>query len=617
MRRPQRPVLLAVGGLLLILGLIALGATIWVATLLARSLSEAGEAPAQAGSSATAASPGQVAIQPPPLLPTWTPRPAIPTPPPRPTSAVDIDGLLNAMSLEEKVGQMIMTGIPGRAFDAQTAQLIETYHFGSVVYFAENTANPGQTRRLSQELQRAAAGAAHGIPLLIAIDHEGGRVHRFGQGLTHFANPMALGAAASPELAYQAAAAAARELLAVGINVSLAPVLDINDEPLNPVIGVRAFGGSPDLVTLMGMAYLRGLQDQGVIAAAKHFPGHGSTIEDSHFTLPIVNKTEAQLAQNELLPFQAAIRNQVGVIQVAHVAYPQLDPSGAPASLSPLLVQGRLRGELGFDGVVMTDAMSMGAITNRYSVEQAAQLAALAGNDLLAYPQAEMAIAAYQAILAGARDGTIPQSRIEEAARRVLRLKQRYDLFANAAPPALETHEALAREIARRGIVFSGQGRAPLVGAGRLLLVTPGELPPGSATGDNLSLLGELLQGRGIEVEEWIYSVEDAGQVAAIQAQVQQALPGFPQAVLVLWDAALRQGGQGNQAQVNLLEALLGGGAPLVVVAASSPYDLNLLPAEQPALATFGGLPEQVEALAEALLAETLPTGRMPVKLDR
>ncbi|NWG75329.1 MAG: beta-N-acetylhexosaminidase, partial [Rubrivivax sp.] len=429
--------LLAVGGLLLILGLIALGATIWVATLLARSLSEAGEAPAQAGSSATAASPGQVAIQPPPL-PTWTPRPAIPTPPPRPTSAVDIDGLLNAMSLEEKVGQMIMTGIPGRAFDAQTAQLIETYHFGSVVYFAENTANPGQTRRLSQELQRAAAGAAHGIPLLIAIDHEGGRVHRFGQGLTHFANPMALGAAASPELAYQAAAAAARELLAVGINVSLAPVLDINDEPLNPVIGVRAFGGSPDLVTLMGMAYLRGLQDQGVIAAAKHFPGHGSTIEDSHFTLPIVNKTEAQLAQNELLPFQAAIRNQVGVIQVAHVAYPQLDPSGAPASLSPLLVQGRLRDELGFDGVVMTDAMSMGAITNRYSVEQAAQLAALAGNDLLAYPQAEMAIAAYQAILAGARDGTIPQSRIEEAARRGLRLKQRYDLFANAAPPALE-----------------------------------------------------------------------------------------------------------------------------------------------------------------------------------
>ena len=164
------------------------------------------------------------------------------------------------------------------------------------------------------------------------------------------------------------------------------------------------------------MAYLRGLQENGVIAAAKHYPGHGSTIEDSHVTLPIVNKTAQQLAQNELVPFQAAIQNKIGIILVSHVAFPQVDSSGAPATLSPILVEKMLRGELGYSGVVMTDAMSMGAITNRYTTQEAAVLAVQAGVDLLAYPEAEMAIAAYQAILAAVGDGSIPQARVDESA---------------------------------------------------------------------------------------------------------------------------------------------------------------------------------------------------------
>jgi beta-N-acetylhexosaminidase len=428
---------------------------------------------------------------------------------------------------------------------------------------------------------------------------------------------MALGAAGSPDLAYQAAAASARELLAVGVNTSLGPVLDVNDERLNPVIGLRAFGGYPDPVSQVGMAYLRGLQENGVIAAAKHYPGHGSTIEDSHVTLPIVNKDRLQLSRSDLVPFQAAIQNQAGMILVGHVAYPQVDPTGEPATLSPILVDEMLRGELGYAGVVMSDAMSMGAITNRYTTQQAALKAVQAGVDLLAYPEAEMAIVAYQVILAGVRDGAIPPSRIEESARRVLRLKQRYGLIGPQAAPPLETHPDLARQAAERAITFSGQGQAPLVSLGRLLLVSPSALPSGSQAGDNLSYLGELLQAKGIEVEEWIYSVEDGGQAAAVQAQVQAALPGYPQAVFVLWDALLARSEQGNLAQVNLLEAVLSGEVPAVVVAAGSPFDLSLLPAGQPALATFGGLDVQVEALAEALLAERLPTGEMPVNLGR
>jgi beta-N-acetylhexosaminidase len=614
--RWRRPELLAIGGVILILTAILLGLGVWLAFLVlgsapavqaTRLVQTAGPAPVNPG-----LDPSSLAPVAPPA--THTPRPAIP---PRPTSAVDIERLLAEMSLEEKIGQMIMTGVAGPAFNAQTASLIETYHFGSVVYFAQNAQDPAQTLALSQGLQQAAANSGQGVPLIIAIDHEGGSVFRFAQGLTHFPSPMALGAAGSPDLAYQAAAASARELLAVGVNTSLAPVLDVNDEPLNPVIGVRAFSGYPDPAAQLGAAYLRGLQENGVIAAAKHYPGHGSTIEDSHVTLPIVNKDRLQLAQSDLVPFQAAIQNQAGLILVGHVAYPQVDPSGEPATLSPVLVEHLLRGELGYAGVVMTDAMSMGAITNRYTTQEAALKAVQAGVDLLAYPEAEMAIAARQAILAGVQDGSIRPSRIDESAGRVLRLKQRYGLFDAQIAPPLATHPDLARQVAERGIAFSGRGQAPLVREGRLLLVSPSALPSGGQAGDNLSYLGELLQERGIEVEEWIYSVEDAGQAATVQAQVEQALPGHAQAVMVLWDALLARSEQGSLAQINLLEAVLASGTPAVVVAASSPFDLDLLPAGQPALASFGGLDYQIEALAEALLAQSLPPGRQPAPINR
>jgi beta-N-acetylhexosaminidase len=532
---------------------------------------------------------------------------------PQVDSGVDIDRLLNNMSLEEKFGQMIMTGFLGRNFDAGIASLIETYHFGSVVYFAENTHHPAQILKLSQDLQRSAASSGHGVPLLIAVDHEGGAVFRFAKGLTHFANPMTLGAAASPELAYQVAAASAQELQAVGINTSLGPVLDVNDEPLNPVIGVRAFGGYPDLVNQIGEAYLHGLQDNGVIAAAKHFPGHGSTIEDSHIVLPIVNKTEQQLDANELVPFRSVIPANPGIIMVGHVSFPQVDPSGAPATLSPVWIEQKLRSEFGFSGVVMTDAMTMGAITNRYSPAQAAVLAVKAGNDLLSYPQAEAAIAAYQAILAGVQDGSIPRARVEASARRVLELKAKYHIFDSPPTPVLEEHDILARQAARVAVVFSGKRSAPLISSGKLLLVTPSELPPGNVPGDNLSLLGELLQMQGLVVDEWVYTVQDPQQSAAIQAQIQQALPENSQTVIVLWDARLQQAETGNFSQRNLVQAVLEGGLPAVFVAANSPYDLSMLPADQPALATFGGLNYQVEILAQTLLSGVLPAGKLPI----
>jgi beta-N-acetylhexosaminidase len=174
----------------------------------------------------------------------------------------------------------------------------------------------------------------------------------------------------------------------------------------------------------------------------------------------------------------------------------------------------------------------------------------------------------------------------------------------------------LARQSAQAAVVFSGKGSAPLVSAERILLVSPGTLPSGSIAGDNLSLLGELLQMRGIEVDEWMYSVEDAGQTAAIQAQVQQALPAYPQAVVVLWDGLLQQSQAGNLSQRNLVDSVLSSGVPVVFVAANSPFDLNMIPTDRPSLAIFGGLEYQVEILAEALLEDVLPSGKMPISIS-
>jgi beta-N-acetylhexosaminidase len=546
----------------------------------------------------------------------------LPSIPPSSTSppAVDVDALLAQMSLEQKIGQMIISGVPGRTLSPEAENLIQRYAIGGVVYFGPNTQAPSQVLALSQDLQRVAAGSGRGIPLMIAVDHEGGRIFRFAEGLTHFPSAMALGSANSVDLTYQAAFASAQELLSVGINVSLGPVVDVNDEPLNPVIGTRSFGGFPDRVSGMGVAYIQGLQNRGVIATAKHFPGHGSTTTDSHASLPEIDKSLDQLSQTDLPPFQAAIKADVGMILVGHISNRIIDPSGRPATLSPVLVQQLLRDQMGYNGVVMTDAMSMGAIAG-YSVSEAAVRAAQAGCDLLAYTSPEAAVAGYNALLSAARRGSIPPSRIDEAVRRILLLKARFGLFSQPLPPGgdipYDEHLSLSRRIAGQALAAGGGLQAPVIQSQSVLLVTPDTLLPGSATGDGVSLLGELLQAQGVKVDEYIYEVDNIGQTAVIQGQVLRAISSFPQAIIVTWNARLRQAGQGETSQINLLNAMLTSGTPVIVVAGDSPFDLSLVGPNQPALATFGALQVQIEALAAALLANSMPPGVMPVNITR
>ncbi len=326
------------------------------------------------------------------------------------------------MALREKIGQLFMVGFSGTAVSKDVASLVTDYQPGGVILFSRNLEALGQIVQLTNDLQRLSTGS----PLLIAIDQEGGRVSRLPAEFTLFPSCAVLGACRSYDLAYAAAATTAAELRAVGINMNMAPVLDVNSNPANPVIGDRAFGADPTTVCEMGQATVAGLQDNKVIACGKHFPGHGDTAADSHKELPVVEAPVERLREIELPPFRHAIAHGVMTLMTAHVLYRAWDPRW-PATLSSTILTTLLREEMGFDGVVVTDDLEMRAIIDHYGVEEAAVRAFLAGADMLLICQdPARAVTAIRAMERAVEDGTIPPGRLESSLGRIARLKRRF-----------------------------------------------------------------------------------------------------------------------------------------------------------------------------------------------
>jgi len=349
------------------------------------------------------------------------------------TATSRITGTLPAVALEVKIGEMLMVGIEGTTTTEDARHLIQDLHVGNVVLLDRNVASPAQVLRLTQGLQ-ALALSANGSGLLIGADQEGGTVQRLRPGFTVLPDATTVGAARRPDLAQALGRMVGDELLAVGVNVDLAPVLDVNDNPNNPVIGPRAFGTTPDVVQTSGLAFAVGLHEAGVIAVGKHFPGHGSTGTDSHFALSIVPKDRQALEAVELPPFRLAAASGIDAMMVAHVAYPALDPSGLPATVSAPIISGVLRGDLGFAGVVMTDDMGMTGISELMTPEEGAVRAVLAGADMVLCARldlpgscpASFLVRLRAGLLRAVLDGRIPMARIDEAVHRITALKAGY-----------------------------------------------------------------------------------------------------------------------------------------------------------------------------------------------
>jgi beta-N-acetylhexosaminidase len=348
------------------------------------------------------------------------------------------------LTLHESVGQLLFVGIPDRTLDADTRRTLERLHAGGVVLFRRNVGTLAEVAALTAEL--------HALPShpLIAIDHEGGRVMRLGEPFTKFPAAAALGRCNDADLAYRVGKAMGMELASVGIDVSFAPVLDVHSNAANPVIGDRAFGSDPVLVSKLGVAMLRGLLDGGVIPCAKHFPGHGDTETDSHLELPVVRRTRDELERTELAPFRAAIAADVPMLMTAHVLYPALD-ADRPATLSRAILTDLLRTQLGFNGVVVSDDLEMRAIADHQSIGDAAIATLSAGADvLLVCEHLSQAALAGSAIEKAAGDGVLAPQLITAASQRLRRLREmraRLPAVACALPNA--AHRALVEEIER------------------------------------------------------------------------------------------------------------------------------------------------------------------------
>jgi len=328
-----------------------------------------------------------------------------------------------AMSgLQQKIGQLFLVGCRGESVTPEEQLVFEQCGFGGFILFKENCREPKQILDLCRGLWES----AEAIPPFLAIDQEGGRVHRLPEPFTHFPSAARIGANRDNDLAYRAGKATAAELALVGFNLNFAPVLDVNSNPQNPVIGDRSFGRTPGQVIETASAWAQGLRDGGIIPCAKHFPGHGDTDKDSHFALPVVGKTLAQLEAVELPPFVHACRNGIEALMTAHVRYSVLDAE-LPATLSERIVTGMLRHQLGFDGVVFSDDMEMKAISDNYGLEESVALGARAGLDVFLFcHDLSKAVEAWEFLCAEAESEAALRAQVENSYRRITKLKRRY-----------------------------------------------------------------------------------------------------------------------------------------------------------------------------------------------
>lgn len=505
------------------------------------------------------------------------------------------------MNVRELVGQCLMVGFPEPELTPEVRRLLTEEMIGSIVLFARNLRDPASAGTLCEDLQ-AVARAHLPAPLMIGTDQEGGAVERLGPGATPLPSAMAIGAA-GPDAARTAAEICARELRAVGIDQVLAPVLDVNIAPRNPVIGTRSFGGSPEAVAACGVAAVEGYRAGGVAATAKHFPGHGDSAVDSHLALPVLPHDLERLERVELAPFRAAVAAGVDVVMVGHLAVPALDPSGAPASVSRPLTRGLLRERIGFQGVVMTDCMEMAGVSPDAGFGRVAVAAFLAGADLVLVshrPDRQREAAA--ALREAAASGRIPMTRLRESADRVLALKRR---LAAAPRPSLGEvgspgHRAAMDEVAARAVTVL---RAGVLG-GRLAAVS---FQGGAMSGAESAQADDpFLAAAGARGIPTMRLPLEPGQ-----AELEEAL-GLAGAADGLLIGSRRLSYFPAQARA---ARALARARPAALIALREPYDLAEVPEAVTLVAAYGDRSPVVEVALGAALGERHGGGRLPVEV--
>jgi beta-N-acetylhexosaminidase len=533
-----------------------------------------------------------------------------------------VENTLREMTLAEKAGQLIMADTTGVLMHEESREFgrlreaIERFHVGGFIIYSGDALT---TAALTNRLQERAR-----VPLFFASDFEGGVGMQL-RGGTRLPRAMALAATGDTESAAEAARITAREGRALGVHVNFYPVLDVNNNPSNPIINTRAFGDDPEMVANWGAAFIRAAQDEGQVATAKHFPGHGDTSLDSHILLPTLDATRERLEQIELPPFRSAIQRGVRAVMTAHIFVPALDATGAetrPATLSPELVDGILRNDYGFDGLIFSDALSMGAVADRYEAGEAAVLAIEAGCDVALYP---VDIGrAHAALVEAVRTGRLTESRIERSTRRILgakawcglnrertvSLEKVWDVLGSPA------HTATSRDLFERGITLI---RDPLG-----LLPIKKKRVAAVILKDNVPVWAHVLRepagSRFSAAATRTFNarlIESGAEAADLQMVMGVVRDCDVALVAVCARVAAYKGSVAlSYAHAEVLDALDAEGIPTIAVVFGNPYVLPRVPEKATTLLTFESAPESEEAAVRIVNGEIPARGRSPVKLE-
>lgn len=534
-----------------------------------------------------------------------------------------IRAIMQEMTLEEKIGQLFIVHVYGKtptdpAYEninlknnrggKNFQEVIENYHIGGVIYFnwTDNIGTPldgEQVQSLSNGLQEIAMNQDTKIPLFISTDQEGGVVQRVTTPATVFPGSMAVGATRSEKFAALAGKVIGKELKSLGINMNFAPTVDVNLNPDNPVIGVRSFGETPELVSRFGVLQVNAYQDQQVIASAKHFPGHGDTDVDSHYGLPIIDHDLETLHEVDLKPFKAAIDAGIDSIMTGHIIVPALDDSGFPATLSKPIITDLLREELGFDGLIITDSLGMTG-ANVVPPERVSVEAFKAGVDILLNPpNVEVA---YHSMLDAVQSGEITEERVDESVFRILKAKMDKGLFDNpqTSPDEIkhigtEEHLQTANDIAEKSVtLIKNEDVLPLQAEDKVLVTGPMIANP--------DLLFQSLKEKGIRGSS--YATSNSPSDSQIEDAIKQA-KDVDKIIVTTYTANT------NSQQQKLVEKLNEIDKPVIVSAHRNPYDIIAFPDVAAYLNAYSHLEVSIHAMANVLTGEVNPFGKLPVTI--
>lgn len=516
---------------------------------------------------------------------------------------------MDKQDLLEKVGQMFVVGFPGKHVIEGVKRLIHDYRVGNIILFGQNVGTPNELLELTSKLQEEAKVAGHTHPLLISVDQENGVVRRIKDQVTLFPGAMSLGAADSIDLAKEVGLATGRELRSLGINWNLAPVLDVNNNPNNPVINVRSFGEDPRKVGELGIAWMKGIQEAGVAATLKHFPGHGDTDTDSHLDLPSVNHSLERLFDVELVPFIQGIKNGADAIMTAHIYFSTIEPEyGRPATLSKNVLTGLLRNQLGFDGVITTDSLEMNAISKTVGVVNGALQAATAGADLLMITRTyDFQVEAVQRIVNACQTGEIDVEQILASNNRVMKLKEKYSGVGIGSNYNREQHEGLAKRAYKESISVLKDETLPIpLEKRKHLALFVSKEPMLQVVEKEESNLLEIKKKYKDQIDFMEMSSND--HLETQWAEIKKTLNNYEQ--IILFTKSLKL----DDPLTKMLQELVLS-SKTTVISLKNPYDFKLLNKADNFICAFDDTPTAIQAALDVLFGDETPTGKVPVTI--